>query len=81
MERTQLKVGHRALCGCPVTAIDADGFTISHRAECNLAGVERVTAYLGQAVCSSPDGVPAVLRIDLPYPHQMPGWGHSLGMC
>jgi hypothetical protein len=50
------------------------GFTILHEPGCFLSGEEFVAAYCGQAVCSG-QGVVAVLRLDLPYPHQMPGWG------
>lgn len=76
MERIQLRIGHLAGCGCPVTAIDENGFVISHRDGCIHGGDERVDVYHGQAVCSG-NGVVAVLRLDLPYPHEMPGWGHS----
>lgn len=73
MARIQLKVGHIAGCGCPVVAVTEDGYTIRHDSGCSLHGDEHVEAYHGQAVCSG-DCVVAVLRLDLPYPHQMPGW-------
>ena len=74
INHVQLVIGHRAGCGCPVTQLDSDGYTIVHRrTTCRIRrreAVERVSGFGGQACCSSANpGELALLRLDLPYPH------------
>ena len=77
----QIVEGLVAGCGCQVTSVrPGSHYTIYHHDGCTIRhhtrrGVVQCTPE-GQAVCSTPDPhVKAVMRIDLPWPHEL--WATS----
>jgi len=80
---TQIHEGMVTGCGCQITTVrPGSHFTIFHNNDCYLMVPgsrtprrEVVRCYEGQGVSSTADDhTKAVMRIDLPWPHEMEGW-------
>lgn len=78
----ELHEGQVAGCGCTVVSVRPNShFTIIHNDACLtrfplFQRREVVRCVDGQAVCTTPDEyVRAVMRLDLPWPHELPSFG------
>ncbi len=78
----ELREGMVSGCDCIVTSVrPGSHFTTMHTDECLtrfplFQRREVVRCVDGQAVCSTPDEhVKAVMRLDLPWPHELPSFG------